>query len=103
MPSGMIEQTISNITEMELNAEHMAQLALEKTLDTTRIPGCAEQSNIECSLSNLIIYFQSLDNISSIEPLLSETAQLLTAIYQDEESVQLALMTNPTLTEGASA
>jgi len=92
MPASMIKQTISNISEMELNAEHMEQMALEKALNLEQIAPCTEPSNIECSLLNLSTYLQSLESISSTEQLMPLIIQLLNAIYQDEEAVQLALM-----------
>jgi len=92
MPSNIIEQTINNIKEMELNSEHMAQLSIEKALELENITPCADQSSIECCLHNLNAYFQSLDSISASTDFTPQLSQLLTAIFQDEESVQLAFM-----------
>ncbi|HED34416.1 MAG TPA: TIGR02444 family protein [Gammaproteobacteria bacterium] len=84
MPSSMIEQTLANIREMELNAEHMAQLALEKALDLKQLKKCADPSSIACCQSNLNAYLQTLDNISSIDTTAQKINQLLNAIYPDE-------------------
>lgn len=92
MPSKMVDQTLKNINEMELNAEHMEQLALEKTLNLSSISPCSNQSNIECSLTNLMTYLSSIESISSSDDLMRQLSELLNAIYQDEEAVQLALM-----------
>ncbi|VAW58316.1 hypothetical protein MNBD_GAMMA08-2651 [hydrothermal vent metagenome] len=92
MPANMIDQTLENISEMELNAEHMAQLALEKALKPEKISPCKNQSHIECSLSNIKIYVGSLSNIASIDEIMPQISQLLTAIFQDEEAVQMAMM-----------
>lgn len=98
MPANMVDQTVNNITEMELNAEHMSQMALEKALNLKKISPCLEPSSddagIECSLSNLKSYIQTLENIPSENELMPQISQLLTSIYQDEESVQMALMSN---------
>ena len=94
MPSKMIDQTLNNINEMELNAEHMEQLALEKILNLSHVSPCSSQSDVECSLINLVAYLSSLENISSTEDIMPQLSELLIAIYQDEEAVQLALMTS---------
>ena len=94
MPSKMIDQTLNNINEMELNAEHMEQLALEKILNLSQVSPCSSQSDIECSLINLVAYLSSLESISSTEDIMPQISELLNAIYQDEEAVQLALMTS---------
>ena len=92
MPSKMVDQTLKNINEMELNAEHMEQLALEKTLNLSSVSPCSSESSVECSLSNFVTYLSSLESISSTEDLMPQLSELLNAIYQDEEAVQLALM-----------
>lgn len=92
MPSELIEQTICNMNEMELNAEHMAQLAMEKVLHPDRMSACSSESELECSLQNINTYIKSMEGISSSDNPMTQISQLLTAIYQDEEGVQLALM-----------
>jgi len=96
MPSELIDQTVGNMNEMELNAEHMAQLAMEKVLNTDKMSACSADSELECSLQNINTYIKSMENLSSTEGLMPQISQLLsqllTAIYQDEEGVQLALM-----------
>jgi len=95
MPANMIDQTISNISEMELNAEHMSQLAIEKALKSEDISHCSDQNNIECSLNNIKTYLNSLDSNTSADEIMPQISQLLTAIFQDEEAVQMAMMTHP--------
>lgn len=92
LPASLIEQTVSNITEMEINAEHMTQLALEKVLLPESISTCGEQNSIKCSLNNIKAYLNSLDSISSADEILPQISQLLSAIFQDEEAVQMAMM-----------
>jgi len=92
MPSQLVEQTVCNMNQMELNAEHMAQLALEKALSTDKISPCEGPSSIECSLFNINLYAQTLESAPSINELMPEISKLLSAIYQDEETVQMALM-----------
>ena len=94
LPANMIDQTVSNITEMEINAEHMTQLALEKALRPEKISPCVDQNSIECSLNNIKTYINSLDNNSSIDKIMPQISQLLTAIFQDEEAVQMAMMSS---------
>ncbi|MCW9047989.1 MAG: TIGR02444 family protein [Gammaproteobacteria bacterium] len=94
LPASLIEQTVCNITEMEINAEHMTQLALEKVLLPESISTCDEKNSIKCSLNNLKAYLSSLDNISSADELLPQISQLLSAIFQDEEAVQMAMMSD---------
>ena len=94
MPSHLVEQTINNMNQMELNAEHMTQLALEKAYSTEKITPSEGASSVECSFHNIRLYLQTLESIPSIEEVIPKIGQLLTSIYQDEESVQMALMSN---------
>ncbi|RDH83070.1 MAG: TIGR02444 family protein [endosymbiont of Galathealinum brachiosum] len=94
MPAEMVDQTVSNMSEMELNAEHMTQLALEKALKPEKISPCESMGSIECSFSNIKAYINSLDSISSVNEIMPQIGQLLTAIFQDEEAVQMAMMSN---------
>ncbi len=91
MPAKIVDQTLANITEMELNAEHMAQLSLEKVLKAENISSCKEQNNIKCSLCNISLYINSLDSISSADEILPQISSLLTAIFEDEEAVQMTM------------
>jgi len=92
MPSHLVDQTISNMNQMELNAEHMAQLALEKVYNTNKITPNKGASRIECSFYNVSLYLQTLESIPSIDEIMPKISQLLISIYQDEEAVQVALM-----------
>ena len=93
MPSGMVDQTIGNMKEMELNAEHMALLALEKALSIEAIKQEKDASEIECSLKNINLYFQSQEETANMSEANAKVAELLNNIYQDEEAIQVALMT----------
>jgi len=100
MPPHLKEQAISNMNDMELNAEHMAQIALEKALKPENIASCTQQDEaqdaevygIGCSLVNIKSYLGTLDNLDSIDEVLPQISQLLTAIFQNEEAVQMAMM-----------
>ena len=95
MPSELKDQTITNMSEMELNAEHMAQLALEKALKPENIAPCSQQnqtSGVDCSLNNIKSYINTLDGLSSPDEIMQHISQLLNAIFQDEEAVQMAMM-----------
>lgn len=94
MPSEMMNQTISSLSDMEINAEHMSQLALEKTLDLNLNTVPSTQSPIECASTNLSVYLQQLDSISSVDNLANELSNLLNAVFQDPEAVQVALMSD---------
>jgi len=92
MPSDMLDQTVGNLSEMEINAEHMSQLALEKIINFDQRSNASECSAIECASINLPIYLQCLDSISSINDVMEEISNLLNAVFQDPEAVQVALM-----------
>jgi len=92
MPSHLVDKTINNMNQMELNAEHMTQLALEKAFSTEKISPSNGPSTVECSFHNINLYLQALESIPSIDEVMPKISQLLNAIYQDEEAVQVALM-----------
>ncbi len=84
MPLDMVKQTLDNIREMEINAEHMAQLALEKALDLKQLNNGSDQTRIACCQANLDAYLQTLDNISSDDITGPQINLLLNAIYPGE-------------------
>ena len=90
MPADLLDQTVCNLTEMELNAEHMSQMALEKAINLNEIT--AKRSPIECATLNTSLYLQQLKSISSIDIVTETLSKLLNAIYQDSEAVQVSLM-----------
>ncbi|MCW9014695.1 MAG: TIGR02444 family protein [Gammaproteobacteria bacterium] len=92
MPAHMIEQTVNNMSEMELNAEHMAQLAMEKAIALNNRVACENKSAIECSIQNLSAYIQQLESVSSINEVMHDLSNLLNGIFQDAEAIQLAFM-----------
>ncbi len=87
MSSDMINQTITNINEMEINAEHMTQIALEKTLKLNQITPCSLQNKIECSNNNIKKYVDSLDNPSFLDEINQRIFDLHNAIFQDADAV----------------
>jgi uncharacterized protein (TIGR02444 family) len=92
MPSNMLDQTVSNLGEMELNAEHMTQLALEKIINIEQCTNKSELSPIECASTNLSNYLHQLETITSIDQITEELSTLLNAVFQDPEAIQVALM-----------
>jgi uncharacterized protein (TIGR02444 family) len=90
MPSELLDLTVSNLGEMELNAEHMSQLALEKIIDIE------EEANMEpavdCATLNTSTYLQQLESVSSVSDVTEHLSKLLNAVYQDAEAVQVSLM-----------
>ena len=92
IPSEQQNQTIDNMSEIELNAEHMAQLALEGCLDISQREREAEMSAADCCAQNIYTYLQQLEGVKSISDISEPVSQLLSAIYEDEEAVQMALM-----------
>lgn len=93
MPSDMLDQTVSNLSEMELNAEHMSQLALEKVINFNHQTVKTELTAIECASTNLSTYLGQLEVLASDDTLKVEMGNLLNAVFQDPEAIQLALMT----------
>ena len=92
MPSDILDQTVSNLTEMEINAEHMSQLALEKTINFKQPSSTDNRSTIEYAGINLTNYLQQLESTSFIENISTELTTILNAVFQDTEAVQIALM-----------
>lgn len=90
MPVELLDQTVSNLGEMELNAEHMSQMAIEKIIDLNQ--ASEEISVIECATLNLSLYLKQLESISSVSDFSVPLGQLLSAVYQDAEAVQASLM-----------
>ena len=93
MPAELLDQTISNMNEMEINSERMEQQSLEKVIDISSKEKNIEKSPVEITTTNLSLYFQQLDSVSSINDVSNELTSLLDAIYKDAEAIQMALMT----------
>jgi len=91
MPANLHKQTIANLSEMELNAEHMAQLDLEKTIEFARTATTDEASAIDMSARNLMLYAQKLEKIQISDATVHIT-RLLKHVYGDDEMVQMAMM-----------
>lgn len=90
MPADIHEQSLRNMSEMEIHAEHMAQLALEKAIDLDRRPPGENMCAVEISAANLLTYMERLGQAST-DSTRAELGSLLNAIYQNEEAVQSAL------------
>ncbi len=90
MPPEVADQTLKNISEMELNAEHMEQLSLEKALPIRELVS-SDDPAVQCSLNNLSTYLKTL-NLSDNGEVNSQLSQLLGHLCGDEEAVQLAMM-----------
>lgn len=89
IPANTLSQTIDNINEMEINTEHMTQLALEKALKLKTLTNAKGKTNFECSLSNIETYIRSLGNIDSNETTSSFINGILNSIFEtnnDEKS-----------------
>lgn len=85
-------ETRNNLMEMELNAEHMAQLAIEKILDLSSLSQDKDQPASHYASSNAALYLLQLSSTPSLNEISESIVQLLDAIYQDPESIQSALM-----------
>lgn len=91
MPASLHTQTINNLSEMELNAEHMAQLDLEKTILFPDQAAHTETSAIDISARNLMLYVQKLEKTQTTDVNIYIT-RLLKPVYGDDEMVQMAMM-----------
>ena len=79
-------QTRDNICEMESNAEHMAQLALEKAINLKKKNQDKDLKAIDCTTNNLTLYCQQLEATSSIEQITTELTNFTEALYLDDDS-----------------
>jgi hypothetical protein len=70
----------------------MEQQALEKALDTNSLPVDNSRSPLDISAANLSLYLQQLDGVTGITDVAADLTALLDAIYQDQEAIQIALM-----------
>lgn len=89
MPPEMIEQSLEKIREIELSAEHMAQIALESSL-TGNTWEKSLQSRAETSLANLLQYTRTLPEQSSTNPTIPALRQLIESLYPQDNSVATA-------------
>lgn len=86
IPDELREQTRSNISEMELNAEHMAQLDLEKALNLKKKAIEKHTSAEECCLHNLNLYCQQMESPLSTEDISRELTLITYALRVDKNS-----------------
>jgi uncharacterized protein (TIGR02444 family) len=91
MPANLHTQTITNLSEMELNAAHMAQLDLEKIIDFTDEVANKKTSAIDISARNLMLYAQKLEKIQ-ISDATGHITRLLKHVYGNDEMVQMAMI-----------
>ena len=94
IPDEQREQTRQQISEMELNAEHMAQLALEKAINLRKKSRNKTLTAMECITNNLTLYCLQLDNLSSSESRPAEINTLIEKTDPDIDNHQQALLTN---------
>jgi hypothetical protein len=80
------------MSEIEINAERMELLAIEKTIELDKRQADKDKSVVEISTANLSLYMQRLETVAAITEASEELAKLLDAIYQDEEAIQVAMM-----------
>lgn len=91
MPASLHAQTITNLGEMELNAEHMAQLSLEKAIDFSSLK-TDDASCVDMAARNLMAYVQKLET-TQVSDITGVVTALLRHIYGDDEMVQMAMLT----------
>ena len=92
MPAELLDQTVNNMSEMEINAERMQQQSLEKAIDLAQRQPTADRTPLDVSTANLSLYLQQLDQVSAVSDIADDLTRLLDAIYQDAEAIQIALM-----------
>lgn len=92
LDNDIAKETRNNLIEMELNAEHMAQLAIEKVLDLSAMPQDDEQPTSHYASCNSALYLLQLSSVSSLTEVSEALQQLLDALYEDSEAIQSALM-----------
>ena len=90
--NNIAEETGNNLKEMELNAEHMAQLDIEKVLDLSSLKQNNEQPASHYASCNAVLYMMQLSSVSSLNDVSELLTQFLDAIYQEPEAIQSTLM-----------
>ena len=93
IPANMVNQTVSNISEMEINAEHMTQISLEKALKPERLATYKNKNEVECSFNNIKLYLNALESNTHSNEIIPTIISLHEAIFQDGERVQKAATT----------
>lgn len=88
MPAELHNKTLNNLAEMEINAEHMEQLNMEKTLDLSARTASAAAA-IDVTARNLMLYAQQWQNEDGCSTAIT---RLLKHIYGDDEAAQIAMM-----------
>ncbi len=88
IPADKRSQTVANISEMEINTEHMAQLALEKALKLASLKKADDKTNCQCSQHNIDTYINSADNICANDDVSSHINQILNTLFSCEADMQ---------------
>lgn len=89
IPEELREDTRRNISEMELNAEHMAQLALEKAINLKKKTINKDLSPADCGKENLHLYCEQLEQDKSFDQEIDLMLQALVEFNQ-QASPQIA-------------
>ncbi|MCW8853634.1 MAG: TIGR02444 family protein [Gammaproteobacteria bacterium] len=89
IPDEQRKEAHQNICEMELNAEHMAQLALEKALNLKKKSRNNTLQPVDCTSHNLSLYCQQLDSASPVEQINEQLNIITQALYiRDDDNSQ---------------
>ncbi|MDH5483649.1 MAG: TIGR02444 family protein [Gammaproteobacteria bacterium] len=91
MPADMIDQTLSNLSEMELNAERMSQLAMEKTIKLHDRDCCKDKTALQCTMHNLELYLQTLP-IDSMDSVDVQIDTIISAVFHDKDTGKAVAM-----------
>ncbi|MDH5473563.1 MAG: TIGR02444 family protein [Gammaproteobacteria bacterium] len=84
------EQAHKNICEMELNAEHMNQLALEKAINLKKKSRNKKSDVIDCVTHNLNLYCQQLETVSSTEHIHAELNNIINTLFNNNTQTSQA-------------
>ena len=89
IPDEQRKEAHQNICEMELNAEHMAQLALEKALNLKKKSRNKTLQPVDCISNNLSLYCQRLDSTLPVEQMNEQLNIITHALYmKDDTNIQ---------------
>lgn len=99
IPEDERENAGKTISQMELNAEHMEQLALEKALNLKKKPRDKDLSTADCARHNLFHYCQQLETVNSSNSVQNEISQIIFALAsdngQDMQTLQVGSLVSP--------
>ena len=95
IPNEQRKKTCDNICEMELNAEHMNQLALEKAINLNKRSKQKTLESQHCATNNLTLYCQQLSALPSIEQITTDLEQMISTLFMNDDSSQRATINSP--------